>query len=183
MSDLKYDPQFDELMKAIGRVAAIWAQFEFYLSETMWELMNVERKAGACVTAQMFGTAPRFRAIAALMHMRGANQALIDEMNVFSGRAQAVGDRRHRFMHDPWQINHSKEFERLHLKADRKLEFEFKLEDMKQIDKTYTDVFKLLNDFEDFRLRMVDALPSFSRTQYAQSPGIATRPRRKGSES
>jgi len=35
MPDLKYDPRFDELMNAVGRVAAILAKLEFYLDERL----------------------------------------------------------------------------------------------------------------------------------------------------
>ena len=90
--DLPYDDRFDEYVLAIGRVAMIWSQFEFFLSETIWELANVDRNVGACITAQMIGPNPRFKALVALMHFRGANQDLIGEMNSLSGKAQSLGE-------------------------------------------------------------------------------------------
>ena len=181
--DLPYDSRFDEHVLAIGRVAMIWSQFEFFVSETIWELANLDRSAGACLTAQMIGPNPRFKALVALMHFRKANQNLIDEMNSLSGTAQGLGERRNRIVHDPWSISDWEGIRRLHVKADRKLEFEFKPDPIPELNKAYTDIIRLIQDFEDLRERMFAELPPFSRTQYEQSPGIRTRPRAKGTGS
>src|SRR3954467_10829696 len=71
-----YDESFNEHMIALGRVAAMWADFEFLINESIWELANVERQVGACITAQLIGPAPRFRTLIALAHLRDANDAL-----------------------------------------------------------------------------------------------------------
>jgi hypothetical protein len=181
--DLPYDPRFDEHVKAIGRVAVIWAQFEFFVNETIWELADLERKIGACITAQMIGPAPRFKAMAALMHQRAVGKDLIDEMNVLSGRAQQQSDKRNRIVHDPWSISGEGVVQRLLVKADRKLEFEFITDTPDELNKTYVEIIRLIQDFEGFRARMLAALPAFSRKRYEQSPGIRTLPRSKGTVS
>jgi hypothetical protein len=161
----------------------IWSQFEFFVSETIWELANVDRRAGACITAQIFGPNPRFKALVALMHFRGASQDLLDQMNSLSGKAQGLGERRNRIVHDPWSVSESDDIRRLHVKADRKLEFEFKADSVEDLNKAYTDIVKLIQDFESFRERLFAELPAYSRTPYEQSPGIRTRPRVKGTVS
>jgi hypothetical protein len=76
------------LMFSIGCVAATWAQFEFYLNESTWELANVDRQAGACITAQMIGPNPRLKALTSLLKWRGASSMVIDKANSFAGRAR-----------------------------------------------------------------------------------------------
>ena len=92
----------NEHLEGIGRVAAILSHLDFYVNEMIWELANVERTAGACLTAQVLGPNPRCKALVALMRFRGANQKLIDNANSLASRYCGLGDRRNRIVHDVW---------------------------------------------------------------------------------
>jgi hypothetical protein len=116
------DPPVDheitkEHYEAVGRVSNAWATFEFYTDELIWWVANVDPPIGACITAQYIGPRPRFRALAALVKLRGGNSDLIKSINRFSVTAQGVAGERNRWSHDPmfveeetgnvlwWQVN------------------------------------------------------------------------------
>jgi hypothetical protein len=61
-----YIPIPDPHYIAIGKVADAWADLEFDIDQLLWRLMRTEQALGACVTAQMISTHPRFRALGAL---------------------------------------------------------------------------------------------------------------------
>ena len=113
-------------LEGIGRVAAILAHLDFYVNEIIWELANLDRSAGACLTAQLTGPYPRCKALVALMRFRAANQPLIDTANSLTSRYCGLGDRRNRVVHDAWTNSWGDAVQRVHIKADRKLEFEFR---------------------------------------------------------
>ena len=167
-------PKIDEHLQAIEKIAAIWGHFEFYVSETIWQLANVDRNAGACLTAQLIGPGPRFRALVALLHFRKANKDLIDVANSLTGRATNLGERRNRIVHDVLTNSIGEEVLRIHLKANQKLEFELKSDTLKDLEDSYQAISRLINDFVAFRSRMLVELPAFPRTQFELSPGIRT---------
>ena len=70
MAEPDFDPAFAEHMKWLGLVAAMWAELEYQINEAIWELANVERWAGACITSQIFSPSARMRALTALIRVR-----------------------------------------------------------------------------------------------------------------
>jgi hypothetical protein len=48
-----------------------WATFELHVNMTIWELANVSQHAGACITSHIGNPNARFRALVALVLMRG----------------------------------------------------------------------------------------------------------------
>ena len=61
----EYIPIPDERYIALGKVADAWADLEFDIDQFIWKLMRTEQALGACVTAQMISSHPRFRALSA----------------------------------------------------------------------------------------------------------------------
>src|SRR5262245_66440904 len=88
-----YSPKFDPYFIAIGRVANTYSQLEFKMNDAIWELANVARSAGVCMTAQMIGPAPRNRCLLALLQFRNAAAALITEFNKIGNKRNSVGAR------------------------------------------------------------------------------------------
>lgn len=111
---------------AIGRVAAGWAFFEAIVNHAIWELANVEQHVGACITAQIISPIARFRALVALLKLRGADQSTIATINSLSSKANRVSRQRNRLVHDPSTVNaRTGVFDQLRITADRTLEFKF----------------------------------------------------------
>ena len=61
--------RFEPFMTALGFVASTWAEYEATVNFRIWELANVEKMAGACITSQMIGPGPRFRCLLALLEL------------------------------------------------------------------------------------------------------------------
>jgi hypothetical protein len=64
---------------AIGKVVDAWATLEFFINKSIWELMNVEQKTGACVTAQIGSIQQRMKALTSLIALYGGDEALIKD--------------------------------------------------------------------------------------------------------
>jgi hypothetical protein len=84
--------EFTPYFTAIGRLAIIWAEFEFSINEAIWELANVERFAGTCMTSQMIGPGPRFRCFVSLLRLRNCPAELINKINSLSNVAEVWAD-------------------------------------------------------------------------------------------
>lgn len=80
-------PEFEPYQKLIGRLALAWAEFEFNLNDAIWELANVERMTGTCMTSQLIGPGPRYRCLVALLRLRNTPQDIIDKINSLSSDA------------------------------------------------------------------------------------------------
>ncbi|MCJ2059181.1 hypothetical protein MKL09_21895 [Methylobacterium sp. J-048] len=169
-----YNPEFDGLVKAIGRVASMYSDVEFALSETLWLLMNVERKIGACLTAQMIGPGPRFRALMSLLALRDAPPELLKATRELKDQVSSIAAKRNRVVHDPWGRNPDGDFHRIHLTADHKLDFSFKTETIADLDKLYDDIVQVRRGLSRYRLLLERLLPQWPRRQFDESPGIRT---------
>jgi hypothetical protein len=69
---------------------------------------------GACMTAQMISIHPRLKAFIALVEIRGGSETALKELNIFSGSAGGLAEKRNRMVHDPRAVhNRTKEVGRL----------------------------------------------------------------------
>jgi hypothetical protein len=149
-------------------------RFRLYIHEAIWELANLDVSAGACITSQIFPTMPRFRALTALVHMRGGTEFLIKAVTQMAATVEGLARQRNRFVHDPWSINDDGSFDRVEMSVDRKLTFAFvptRLEAMKNLEQK---IMTATNEFRALHRRILDELPPWPRTQYEQSQGIHT---------
>ncbi len=80
------DPRFQEHMKWLGHVAAISASLDLSVNMTIWELANVERWIGACLTTQIFSPSSRFRVLISLVHVRGGKPEIIRALSALDLR-------------------------------------------------------------------------------------------------
>jgi hypothetical protein len=115
-----------------GRVADTWAQFEFHIDRTIWQLASLNDAAGACLTAQFIGVHPRFRALSSLMRLHGVQDGeLTKELASIEGTSQSIADDRNRMIHDPWmyQVTNDRSIPtkhgKLRITAKKKLDFSF----------------------------------------------------------
>jgi len=91
--------------RLIGRVAEEWAQLEHALDEIIWELSGVSPYFGSCITGQMIGVTPRFRAVIALATAKGLAVHKIEEVRVLMNDTYNPQDQRNRIVHDPWYLD------------------------------------------------------------------------------
>jgi hypothetical protein len=117
----------DEHFCAIGKVADAWATLELWINRAIWELMDVEQRAGACVTAHIGSFGARIRALIALIALRGGDDKVIKTLNKFCTDAEGLGRQRNRVIHDAWFGQQgTRNPHQFVATADRKLDFGFK---------------------------------------------------------
>lgn len=153
MPKSRRDPRFNKLMTALGRLCGIWASLERLVDQTIWELANVERKAGACLTAQMIGPGPRGKALVGLVELRGGEEDLLVAFKEFARDFGSLGAKRNRYVHDPYGYDvNLKEFRRVHLTADKKLNFALQTVTPEELDELYESIVKVMTLLTSFTI-------------------------------
>lgn len=177
MPTVQRDPRYNDHFKSIGSVAAIWAVLELRINYAIWELANVNKQAGACITSQITAPVARMRALISLVHFREGSQELLKALNKFSGIIDGLARRRNRVVHDPWTVNErTGEIQRFEITADRKLVWEFKTEDVAIVDQVYDDIGAAILEFAGLWQRIEAELPPWPKTQFERSRGILRDP-------
>jgi hypothetical protein len=100
-------PAGHPIYATIGLVTAEWAQIEHILDLIIWELADVRQAIGSCITGQMMGHAPRFKAIQALGLLRGLDTRLLKSIESLSNQIAGLAVERNRIVHDAWYIEHT----------------------------------------------------------------------------
>ena len=95
-------PEGHSFYAKIGRVAALSAQLEHLLDLMIWELTKGEQAALSCITGQMIGSGPRFRAIKALCELRGVSRDTLKSITSMETPIFQASLKRNRFLHDAW---------------------------------------------------------------------------------
>lgn len=170
----KLNRSFNKHFTALGHMSAMWAALEHSFNDALWELANVERRAGACFTAQMIGPAPRFRALAAILEVREAKPDLVKAVNSFGNKIAGLGAQRNRYAHDVWAVDpETKEILRVVITSDRTQVMKFSATTVDEILDLTAKIQNAIIDFDDLFDRMKSELPSWPRKQYERSHGIA----------
>jgi hypothetical protein len=165
--------EFEQLYIALGKLSRYWAAFEYVLNDAIWELANVERFAGTCMTAQLIGPGPRFRCLAALFELRGVSSELIKAFNSLSSEAEGLGRQRNRFIHDVVVFNsQDRELYRVETTADRRLRHDFVVIDLRAVEKLVVEIERLTDRFDDLFDRVLAETAPWPRAQYKESAGI-----------
>jgi hypothetical protein len=170
MSSQSYDPNFATYCAAIGHVSAVFSKFELLLNEMIWLLANVGIDEGACITSQIPSPLSKLRALVALVAVRGGEGNLINELNSFSVRVDALGRRRNRVIHDPWiRLEPSGEFRRIEITADRKLNYQLAPTTVKELMDLADEIGKAIKELGRLSDRIISELPPWPHKQFSQS--------------
>lgn len=177
-----YAPEFDPYFNLIGRLALDWSEFEFSVNQAIWELANVERMAGTCMTSQLIGPGPRFRCLVAFLNLRKTPAKLVKAMNSLSKRAESLGRQRNRYLHDPMVLDVTdKTIHRMEITADRTVKHGLFPAEIRAVTNLINEIYELDANFEDLYCRVLAETPAWPRTQYEQSQGIRRRRPEQGS--
>ena len=169
----EFGPEIEPYYKLIGKLAITWAEFELSVNEAIWELANVTREAGTCMTSQFIGPGPRFRCLVSLLNLRKAPDALVKAINVLSGEAENLGRQRNRYLHDPLMRDRDTgRIYRMETTADRTLKHIGIPVETEEIGRLVEKIETIDADFDDIYLRVLAETPLWPRTQFEQSPGI-----------
>jgi hypothetical protein len=101
-------PADHPIYSLVGRVASAAAHLEHTLDLIIWDLARIDHQAGACITAQLTGAQPRYRAIISILKINFRTdpryKPFIEEVNQLLEGTHKPGDDRNRIVHDPWYI-------------------------------------------------------------------------------
>jgi hypothetical protein len=171
------DPRFHEHMKWLGHVAAMWSSLELQINMAIWELANVERWIGACITTQIFSPSSRLRVFDALVRVRGGQPAIISKINKFAQSAGNLARRRNSYVHDTWAIDEqSGEVKRIHVTMEGAFSFGFTPTSVAELKRLYNDIQNAIKRFDLLRDDVFQSLPPWPRTQFSRSRGIRSYP-------
>jgi hypothetical protein len=162
MTDDPWDPRCHEHMKWLGHVAPIWASLELEINMTIWELANVERWVGACMTSQLFSPSSRTRVLLSLVHIRGASKEIVDKVNRFSSKVTGLGRRRNEYIHDAWCVEETTgEVKRIHAAMEETFTFGFTPTSTKELQRLYVDIEDAISRFQHLRNETFQSLPPY----------------------
>jgi hypothetical protein len=167
------NPEFEPFYLAVGKLALGWSTFEVVVNDAIWELANVERLAGTCMTSQLIGPGPRFRCLVSLLNLREVKPELINAFNSLASEAESLGRQRNRCLHDPLVLNiHERKMYRMETTADRKLRHDFVPVEIEAVTKLTEQISSIDERFEKLFGRVIAESPPWPRSQYQQSWGI-----------
>jgi hypothetical protein len=103
-------PDGHPMLSIVGQIVNQWAHVEHVLDTIIWRLAEVEPKKGSCITAQLTGSYPRFKAIISLATIRGFDKQLIRDITRMMNDTHATTEKRNRAVHDSWyaEVNTNK---------------------------------------------------------------------------
>jgi hypothetical protein len=159
----EYIPIPDEHYIAIGKVADAWADLEFDIDQFLWKLMRIEQALGACVTAQMISTHPRFRALSALVRLYAISEETVKKIGALSGEIAGLATQRNRAIHDKRMLwTPTMEVVRFQVTADNKLEFGPQPESVDSLNKFKDKIMAVRIKFDQLKQQIeaeIDASP------------------------
>jgi hypothetical protein len=177
MSEDDPDPRFDEHMKWLGHVAAMSSSLDLSVNMAIWELANVERWIGACLTTQLFSPSSRYRVLCSLIQVRGGSTAIVAKVNKFAVRAGALARRRNEYIHDAWAVDEQGgEVKRIHVTMEGSFKFGFTPTSIEELKRLYDDIQDSIRRFDQLREEAFRSLPPWPRTQFSRSRGIRSYP-------
>lgn len=162
--------------ECVGRIAIGFSFFEMQLNRSIWYLSNVEQHVGACITAQFIGPGPRFRALMALLTLRGASKATLKIFDKLRNDADAISRERNRFVHDPAVMDGNQNFVRFEVTADRKLAFGMETVVLADFQKLEAKIKAITKRFDHAFESALIEIPAFPNVQFGQSAGFSFRP-------
>jgi len=98
-------PDNDPHLTAVGLVASNWARLERVADEAIWEMLQANPLASACVTSHIMGFGNRMKALISLMKLHGVGQYDIEKLKSILIRSYELNETRNRIVHDPWMFN------------------------------------------------------------------------------
>jgi hypothetical protein len=162
------DPRFQEHMKWLGHVAAISASLDLSVNMAIWELANVERWIGACLTTQIFSPSSRFRVLISLVHVRGGKPEIISKIRKF---AESAGSLSRRAVDET-----TGDIKRIHVTMEGAFSFGFTPTSVDELKRLYDDIQDGIRRFDLLHEEIFGSLRPWPRTQFSQSRGIRSYP-------
>jgi hypothetical protein len=150
-NDRALAPFFEE----VGRIASNWANLEFQIEHTIWQLAEVVHIAGACITSQLSGIGARLRVLTALARLRGCSERTIKGINSFDGAIQPTLLKRNRVVHDWWGVANTGEIAQMRATLlGKKAEFKLNITAVAELQAIVKEISKRSGEFSELRAKI-----------------------------
>lgn len=156
----------DDHYAAIGKVADAWADLEFEIDRTIWDLQGTSQPLGACATAQLVSILPKLDAVRSLTKYMGFAESIEKRLKTFSGEIGPLVARRNRVIHDKrvvWYAMGEGEVARFQVSAKGTLKFGPAVETIKELAAFRLEIFGKLETYNDIKGEIYAALPALRR--------------------
>jgi hypothetical protein len=167
---------------ALGLVVMAWADLEFDIDYTIWEMMDTPQALSACLTAQLISPIPKLNALQALLRLYQFGEKLEKRISQFSGNLGSLIEKRNRTVHDKRIISHDlTKVSRVQITAKTKLAFGPQDESFESLAGLATEISKATDNFRDIQkaiFKELDASASLPAEQKPQLPRIIRNPGR-----
>jgi hypothetical protein len=108
----------------VGLAVSSWADLEFEIDFTIWDLMDCPQALSACLTAQLVSPIPKLNALQSLLQLYKFGEELETRLSQFAGSVAGLNELRNRIVHDKRIYDpETKQVRRINVKAKAKLEF------------------------------------------------------------
>lgn len=146
-------PEEHPIFHAVGRVTVAWARLEHALDRIIWILSHTISPRTACITAQLMGATPRYRAILAQLRLRSYKERefgkYIQRFEKLMQKTYEPQERRNRIIHDPWLVDTIHDAPAQFRSWPHKdPQYGIVDVDMKNINKTISDIESITNQIE-----------------------------------
>jgi hypothetical protein len=132
----------------VGLAVNSWADLEFEIDLTIWDLMDCPQALSACLTAQLVSPIPKLKALSSLVRLYEFGDDLEKRLDKFSGSVADLNELRNRIVHDKRIIDpKSQRVRRINVTAKSQLKF------MEQPESVH--------DLAQFAQRAIDARGKF----------------------
>jgi hypothetical protein len=161
LGEFKFAPEFAE---QIADITACWSCLEYYISMSIWHLAAVYPAIGACITSQIYTLDGRLKALAALLVLRRAPEALQTRVNKFAERVRGPSEIRNRRIHDQWFTDTATAaagaMKQMEMLARGTLKYGFKTISIAELKEDRAKIIKAMNEAADIRATIEAALPT-----------------------
>ncbi|MBI4274004.1 MAG: hypothetical protein HY659_04825 [Rhizobiales bacterium] len=157
----------------IGLATMAWADFEFDIDYTIWELLSTQQALAACVTAQMISPIPKLNALQSLVRLYQFGEELENRISQFSGSIGGLVERRNRIVHDKriWYPD-TGTVKRIQVTAKSRLTLGAQPESFDDLAVFASDVVGAHNKFNEIMDAIFEALHVFAKLPEAQKPPL-----------
>ena len=141
---------------AIGRVAANWSYLEAVIDDWCLRVAKIPVRLGVCLTAQISGSARKLDAFIAVAELQGAKPKTLKKLHKIASKTAGLAERRHRVVHDVWDILDPEHPHRLEATARKKLRLQPIMVLTKDVLKLAAEVDLNRADFEELAAAVWD---------------------------
>lgn len=144
----------------VGAFVGNWAALDAMITTAIWQIGEIEDEIGACLTSQIYTLDGKFKALVAVLNVRGGLGGVVTSVNKFHEELRPLSNYRNRLIHDPLFFKQDTgEPQRLQIAADKKLVMGYEDEPTENVLSQAGKVAEAIGKFETIIQPALDRFP------------------------